>query len=159
MLSESAPRLITTLKPVPPGVNGAVTARGLTAAAAGGLCMAAGLWLVGTVTGELRQIAPLVASMAQQHLPVSNHTVVCQAAFWLLLGLCSGLGGSLVDSVLGATVQYSGYSHKSCKVVSHAGPHVQHISGLPWLSNEAVNAVSAAVTSIVAACGVAWLLE
>eukprot|EP00878_Enallax_costatus_P010652 GHUV01011128.1.p1 GENE.GHUV01011128.1~~GHUV01011128.1.p1 ORF type:complete len:300 (+),score=86.90 GHUV01011128.1:284-1183(+) len=157
MLSSRPPRLITTLRRVPPGVNGAVSPQGLMASAAGGLCMGAMLWLTGSATGELQHLSRLISS-------ITSRSAMCgtdgcnQGVFWLAIGLCAGLGGSLVDSLLGATVQYSGYCHKSHKVVSAAGPHVQHISGVTLLSNEAVNAAAAAVSSMATALAVRWML-
>lgn len=158
MLSRSSPRLITTLRHVPTGVNGAVSALGLAASAAGGLCMGAVLWLAGTATGELQGLEPVIANITSKWL-LCNTMQCSQAMFWLSLGLCTGLGGSVVDSLLGAIMQFSGYCHMSHRVVSHTGPHVQHISGSPWLSNEAVNALSAGLASIGAACGAAWQLR
>ena len=67
------------------------------------------------------------------------------------LGLIAGLFGSVLDSVLGATLQYSGYDEATGRVTSKPGPGVQHISGLPCLTNNAVNAVSATLTAMVTA--------
>jgi uncharacterized membrane protein len=64
----------------------------------------------------------------------------------ILLGGVAGLWGSLVDSLLGATVQYSGYSGGS--VVHGPGGDVKHISGRDILDNHAVNFVSSALTAI-----------
>lgn len=158
MLSGSLPRLILNLRPVPPGVNGGISALGLVASAAGGLCMGAVLWLTGLVTGETRELELLIARITSGSL-LCRTPQCSQATFWLSLGLCTGLGGSLVDSLLGATMQFSGYCPMSHRVVAHTGPHVHHISGSPWLSNESVNALSAGLSSIGAVCGVAWQLR
>lgn len=136
MLSSSAPRLITTGRRVPTGTNGGVTLLGLAASAAGGLFMGLVVWAAGCVSRETRHPGVL-----QQHN--SMH-----AQQWMLLATAAGVFGSLTDSLLGATVQYSGWCTKTHKVVPRAAQHVQHISGLPLLSNNAVNAVSALLTSL-----------
>lgn len=69
----------------------------------------------------------------------------------LLLGGVAGLWGSLLDSLLGATVQYSGYSkEEEGGYVVHGplGRNVRHISGRNILDNHAVNFVSSALTAI-----------
>lgn len=161
MLSSSAPRLITHLQArVPPGVNGGVTGLGVAASAAGGLCMGGVVAVLGWLTGETRPLAhPIRQALSQQGLlPLLSGPLpqllpdgVQQALFWCGLSCLCGLVGSVVDSLLGATVQFSGFDRSSCKVVAAPGPVVQHISGRAWLSNDAVNATSALLTSLAAA--------
>lgn len=152
MLSSSQPRLITNLqRKVPAGVNGGVTGLGLAASAAGGLCVGAALAAIGMLTGE----AQAVQAIINQHLwpaPLQLLPFTArQALFWLVLSLFCGLVGSVVDSVLGATLQFSGYDPATGKVTAQPGPGVKHISGQPWLSNDAVNASSALLISLLAA--------
>ena len=123
VLSKSKPRLITTFcrKEVEPGTNGGVSILGVFASILGGLVAASG-WALGAFITFGTQIEIFLA---------------------LGIGAVGGLFGSFVDSVLGATIQYSGYCSERKKVVSKPGPTVTKISGLEILSNSGVNVVSA----------------
>lgn len=146
------PRLVTSLRRVPPGTNGAVSTLGLAAAAAGGA-------LVGLVYCG--------AAALQQAVAETNGAgagaAVSPGADWRLLPLavCAGLAGSLVDSLLGATLQWSGHDVRSGRAVSGrlpagsaGGAGVEHVCGIDLLSNTQVNVVSSALTSLLAAA--AW---
>ena len=123
------PRLITTLASVPRGTNGGVTTVGLVCSFLGGL-------LVG--------IAYFIA------LVVFSVTDTCTPQ-WIvvIIGGAAGLLGSLIDSLLGATLQYSGYSEEIKKVVDAPGVGVKHISGYSIVGNHAVNFISALMTSLL----------
>ncbi|NJR41790.1 MAG: DUF92 domain-containing protein [Akkermansiaceae bacterium] len=69
----------------------------------------------------------------------------------IVVGLFGGFFGSLVDSLLGATLQFSGYSEERDKVVNYPGPGVHKISGTHILTNNQVNVVSASITAVVTA--------
>lgn len=120
------------------GTNGGVTLLGLSASILGGAFIGATFYAAAVVS-------PTLFIFEQQHMAAIEQ--------WKLipLGLVAGLVGSVLDSVLGATLQYSGYNAATGRVTSRPGPEVQHISGLPWLSNNAVNAVSASTTAIITA--------
>lgn len=137
VLSKSSPRLITNPgKVVRPGTNGGVTALGLAASAAGGAAVGIAFWLGGLF------------------VPLANGEVGAAVAFaaqWpvLVIGAGAGLVGSLLDSLLGATVQFSGYCSERGRMVSKPGPTVEKISGLNFLSNSMVNFVSACTCAVV----------
>ena len=75
----------------------------------------------------------------------------------ILLGSFGGLFGSLVDSVLGALLQYSGFSESSKKIVNRAPrtieeqKFIKHISGVDVLDNHQVNFLANTITSLTCA--------
>ncbi|EPS66994.1 hypothetical protein M569_07781 [Genlisea aurea] len=137
ILSNEQPRLITTLKPVRRGTNGGITGTGLAAAAGGGIVIGVTFVVLGFVTAECDR---LVTGMKQLLvIPISG---------------LAGLVGSIIDSLLGATLQYSGFCSVRNKVVDRGGPTVKRISGMSLLDNNGVNLVSILLTSLLtsAAC-------
>jgi uncharacterized membrane protein len=78
------------------------------------------------------------------------------ASQWKLipLGLVAGLLGSVLDSLLGATLQYSGYDMATGRIVGRPGPTVVRVAGPErggLLDNNAVNLLSASLTSALTA--------
>ncbi|HWV35936.1 MAG TPA: DUF92 domain-containing protein [Thermomicrobiales bacterium] len=120
--SGTIPRLITTLKPAPPGTSGAISPAGTLAAIAGALLISlvGGLGaLTGTFPGDLAAL-PLIAIVA-----------------------VSGFFGCLADSLLGATVQAL-YRCPSCNVLTEhpvhtCGETAVLIKGHRWIDNDVVN--------------------
>ncbi|PAN50028.1 hypothetical protein PAHAL_9G492600 [Panicum hallii] len=100
VLSDEQPRLITTLKPVRKGTNGGVTLQGLLAATGGGLIIGLTFVIVGLLTADCS------FDMALRQLLV------------LPISAAAGLLGSLIDSLLGATLQFSGYCSVRKKIAS-----------------------------------------
>ncbi|KAF3326973.1 Transmembrane protein 19 [Carex littledalei] len=131
IISNSQPRLITTFKKVKKGTNGGVTISGLAAAAAAGCAIGLAFVGVGFVTTNCE------ARVARRQM------------LMIPLATFSGLLGSLIDSFLGATLQYSGYCSMRKKVVGKAGPMVVKISGREILDNNGVNVVSILLTTIL----------
>ncbi|XP_010454283.1 PREDICTED: protein PGR [Camelina sativa] len=131
VLSDAQPRLITTFKPVKKGTNGGVTKTGLLAALA-----------AGTTVGLTFIIFGFFTAKCTSDVALKQLLVVPLAA---LAGLC----GSLIDSVLGATIQFSGFCSVRNKIVGKPGPTVKKISGVDILDNNGVNFVSILLTSFL----------
>lgn len=137
----SAPRLITTWKRVPKGTNGGVSSIGTLCSLGGGLTVGLAYWITWAVFAYFE-----------------DSNVISQLPVVLIAGL-AGLVGSFVDSLLGATVQYSGYSEKLGRVVNQpGGDGVKHISGRDIIGNHAVNLVSSLITAIVVPSCWYWTL-
>ncbi|MBA0868352.1 hypothetical protein Goshw_012209 [Gossypium schwendimanii] len=141
VLSDDQPRLITTFKvdilflndyqSVRRGTNGGVTKTGLLAALAAGSVIGLTFVLVGFLTTRCSN------EMAMKQLLV------------IPLSAVAGLFGSIIDSLLGATLQFSGFCSVRNKVVGKPGPTVKRISGLNFLDNNAVNLVSILLTTLL----------
>ena len=137
ILSRAKPRLITNFKQVPRGTNGGVSLLGTAAGAAGSL-------FVGAV---FYGCSVLLSSEAELRLPKARQNFT--------IALAAGVVGNLIDSLFGATLQYSGFDERLQKVVARPGQGVKHISGLNVLSNTGINFLSATLTACIAATGVA----
>ncbi|KAM7276030.1 hypothetical protein ACFE04_017896 [Oxalis oulophora] len=118
-------------QPVQRGTNGGITKLGLLAAGAAGAFIGLSFVLVGFFTTKCTYDVALKQLLV---IPVATF---------------AGLIGSLIDSLLGATLQFSGFCSVRKKVVSKPGPTVKKISGLRILDNNAVNLVSILLTSIL----------
>ncbi|KAL7117489.1 hypothetical protein ACP275_03G074400 [Erythranthe tilingii] len=131
ILSDDQPRLITTFKPVRKGTNGGVTKPGLLAAAAGGSVIGVTFVALGFVTTNC------------------SSDIALKQLLLIPISALSGLCGSVIDSLLGATLQYSGFCSVRNKVVGKPGPTVKRISGLSILDNNGVNLVSILLTTVL----------
>uniref|UniRef100_A0A8C2W640 Transmembrane protein 19 n=1 Tax=Chinchilla lanigera TaxID=34839 RepID=A0A8C2W640_CHILA len=137
VLSKSQPRLITTWERVPVGTNGGVTVVGLASSLLGGT-------FVG-ITYFLTQL-------------VFVNDLDISAPQWpiIIFGGLAGLLGSIVDSYLGATMQFSGLDENTGMVVNNPTNTAKHIAGKPILDNNAVNLFSSILTALLlptVACG------
>ena len=156
VLSKSKPRLIIKpWKQVPPGTNGGISFVGLAASAAGGTFM-------GLIHGFL--VPGGIASMLPFNLPpmlgaISSAALKKEVLILSLVGFIGGFGGSLLDSVLGATIQVTYYDDVEEKIVKRSGPNAKRVGGLAFLSNEMVNVVSTALSALIAALTARSLLS
>lgn len=132
ILSKSDPFLITSFKIVPRGTNGGVSSWGLFVSFAGGLFIGLFHYLA-TIT--------FVDSTSLLDSPVQFPLI--------FLGGFAGLFGSIVDSYLGATFQFSGQT-KDGFIVEDPKEAVKKISGkFKLLNNHSVNFVSCLITAVV----------
>ncbi|ODN75443.1 hypothetical protein L202_06589 [Cryptococcus amylolentus CBS 6039] len=134
ILSPTAPRYILSLQPVPPGTNGGVSPLGLLVSVAGGVSM-----------GLIQVVDLLIEN------PASRAGGVGWALEIVGLGAALGLAGSLMDSLLGATLQITYYDTKEKRVITDtsekyaSGRTAEGVKtvgiGSNVLSNSAVNFV------------------
>jgi len=133
VLSPHPPRLITTGRVAVVGTSGSISLWGTTAAAGGALFIGAVAVLLSGLEG------PLPAARLG----------------WLaIVALLGGVGGALVDSFLGATVQgiyWCEHDHKETeKRVHTCGERTRLLRGWAWLDNEWVNFICSLAGSIIA---------
>lgn len=152
VVGRSDPFLITTRKRVPRGTNGGVTLIGLAVrfvgisfngidlqhlttflfySFLGGIIVGLGYYVVVRYTVE-RNI--LAASPPQWPI--------------IVVGGIAGFLGSVIDSVIGATLQYSGQDAHG-RIVERPGRDVKHISGYRLLDNHSVNLISSILTGLI----------
>lgn len=132
-LTKATPRLITNpfLK-VPRGTNGGVTILGLICSCLGGFICGLTYYII-TIICVNREM--LLRSPPQWPL--------------IIVGTMAGLMGSIIDSIIGATVQFSGFDRATGKIASKSGPGIEHISGSEILDNHSVNLMSTLITALV----------
>jgi uncharacterized protein (TIGR00297 family) len=127
-LAKGKPRLVTTFRRVLPGTSGAVSTRGLVSATLGALGVALAGWFY---EGTFLTV--------------------------LLVTFC-GVLGSLMDSLLGATLQGQ-FRCGTCDAVTekriHCEGETERVSGWAWMNNDWVNGLSIAGATAVA-LGVYW---
>lgn len=134
-LSRAEPWSLRSLRRVPRGSSGAVSALGLTATAAGGL-------LIGAIVGA--------------GAPDLSSTMGFAA-----LGLACGVAGAFADSLLGATVQ-AGYHCPRCAVATEGALHAcgtpaQRVRGFAWFDNDLVNLGATVIGALLGALGMTLL--
>lgn len=130
ILSTSDPILITTGRKVPRGTNGGISQTGLICSILGGFIIGVGAFLIDTMNGlDVQSVAVIV------------------------FGIVCGALGSIIDSILGATLQIT-YFDQDKKVVSDTPKNnALRIAGMDILSNTQVNLVSVLITSALGFIG------
>ncbi|KAI5644246.1 integral membrane protein DUF92 domain-containing protein [Phthorimaea operculella] len=131
VLSKSDPFLVTSFKRVPRGTNGGISVIGTFFSTVGGLVIGIAQYLtvIYFADGNALMYAPPQWPM-------------------ILFGALAGFLGSLIDSIIGATLQYSGLD-KDGKIVSHSSQTVKHISGRSILDNHSVNLISTVIMGML----------
>ncbi len=139
VLARNNPRLLTNpFRTVPVGTNGGISFAGCLFSLFGGFIV------------SLSYIIGNMLFCRAEHLK-NTSMINLQILFY---GTLFGLLGSLIDSVLGATLQFSGYDRERNVTVQKPGPSIERISGRNILSNNQVNILSSFLTSIIAI----WIL-
>ncbi len=129
-LSKKPPRLITTGEVVDVGTSGGVSLLGTAVSLIGGL-------LIGLTAGLLQRA---------RGEKMAGRTAVA--------GALGGLAGSLVDSLLGATVQQIYYCDTCQKdterQIHKCGTVTRPVRGWSWLNNDLVNLIASVFGGLVA---------
>lgn len=136
-LATVPPRLVTApWRSVPPGTNGGVSLLGTMASASGG-------FFIGVAFALLGKLLPAPAGAG----PAADEMLL-----FAFVGLSSGVIGSFLDSLLGATLQLTLYDDDRKTVVPAwtTGPGLRRIAGADVLTNTQVNFVSSLATAWVA---------
>ncbi|XP_050666183.1 transmembrane protein 19 [Leptidea sinapis] len=131
VLSKSDPFLITSFKRVPKGTNGGMSVIGTALSTVGGLVIGLSHYLTILYFAD-----KTLLSYAPPQWPI------------ILYGALGGGLGSLIDSIMGATLQYSGIDNEG-KIVSHSSLAVKHISGRNILDNNSVNLMSTVLMGLL----------
>ncbi|KAL0117308.1 hypothetical protein PUN28_010275 [Cardiocondyla obscurior] len=124
VIGTSDPFLITTRRKVPKGTNGGVSWIGLICSVIGGFVVGLFYYIM-----ILNTVDTAVLQLAAPQWPI------------LVVAAFGGLFGSVLDSILGATLQYSGVDEKG-NIVERQGKGVKHICGRQILDNHSVNLLS-----------------
>jgi uncharacterized protein (TIGR00297 family) len=129
VFSKKPPKLITTFRSVDPGTSGAISIFGLLAAFSGSVFI--------TIVGYYSNIT----------YDFSNYVV-----FAVIFVIISGFLGSVIDSLLGATIQ-SQFKCKVCNKITekniHCNLETNLVRGSIWMNNDLVNLISISFSGIL----------
>ncbi|ALS01629.1 hypothetical protein ATZ33_09680 [Enterococcus silesiacus] len=127
ILSKKVPRSIVSFKPIEPGLSGGISILGSVASLLGSLLISLSFWLFYSW----------------------YHASVLPISLIVIVPFICGIVTSLVDSLLGATLQVT-YRCSICgKLTEQRYHHLQQtkqIHGISWLSNDWVNFFSSCFT-------------
>ena len=129
VLSSATPTSIITGQPVTTGQSGGVT-------------------VIGTIGGAFGAVAMAIIALLAGW---TNSAAVA--------AIVGGLGGCMLDSILGATLQTRRWCER-CNTITERPVHdcgttTGVVAGLAWMDNDAVNAVSSAFGALL---GFLWIL-
>jgi uncharacterized protein (TIGR00297 family) len=144
VLSRAAPRSIASGKIVERGTSGGITLFGTLAALAGSALIA----LFGVLFWH-EQVFGIPTGLPAALLTPSERIA------WFAILTLAGLAGSLVDSLLGATLQAIYYCPACCKETERhpnhtCGSPTRLVRGLPWLDNDWVNTLCTLAGALLA---------
>jgi uncharacterized protein (TIGR00297 family) len=151
LLAGQSPRLVTSLRRVPAGTSGGVTAAGLLASAAG----AAAVGFAALITdrgGDARRVDWYVGDARGGDASGVVWRVGIGTLRWALVGVL----GALVDSVLGATLQ-ARYWCTGCQAPTEHAIHPRCrlpgslVGGQRWVTNDVVNALATTLGALLGA--------
>ncbi|XP_034483525.1 transmembrane protein 19 isoform X2 [Drosophila innubila] len=130
VLSKSDPISIISWRRVPRGTNGGISLVGTVVSLLGGLLVGFGYFVTVRYTVDAKMLL-----VSPPQWPI------------ILFGGLAGLFGSLLDSVLGGLLQFSGINAQG-KIVDAPGKGIRHVSGLRILDNHSVNLISSIVMGV-----------
>ena len=146
ILSTTKPRLVTSFftKTVPKGTNGGMSILGTLASAVGG-------GFIGLIF------------FVYHIMFISDNPSTPPQYPIIIIGFLSGIIGSLIDSILGATLQSSYYSIERNMIIKDVKQNkksdIQLICGMDVLTNELVNFISIAITMLLTTIIVPFILS
>lgn len=143
------PLLITTLRRVPKGTNGGVTIAGFFAACFGGLMIGVGSYVS-------------IKSMTTSPTYVNNGYLKSTPQWPLLyFCLCSGIIGSILDSFMGAILQYTCFDKRRQRIVEihdenqpdyfnvQISTNIEYITGRNIFDNHEINLLMTSIMSLI----------
>jgi uncharacterized protein (TIGR00297 family) len=133
------PYSLRTFKPVPMGLSGGISFMGLWGAFLGGLVMTLYLFLDMKISLNIPVEEILIDNQYNQLRRILGFV------------LFSGLGGSLLDSVLGEFLQERFQKHG---ILSDVGIEEERISGIRGISNDWINFISLGIWFFLSLCWV-----